>query len=225
MRTPMIRVSDSARRTLQEAAVEGGGDPLRIQISDRFEYDLCFGSRAESDLEVDCGGITILLDPSTAQRADGLSIDVVAGPEGSGFKIENPNEPPRVRQLSAAELKAMIDRGLPFVLVDVRTEEERVVAKIDGSRLLNEEGHDTLLAPKRHAAAAKSFTDDDRKALFGLLEQQAHRSPADAGAYEALRFPSDTDVPGAVDAYARVLNVPTTQGSKKEAPLPRAIPT
>ena len=68
MRTPVIRLSDSARRALQEAAVDAGGDPLRIQISDRFEYDLFFGSRAEDDLDVDCGGITIRLDPSSARR-------------------------------------------------------------------------------------------------------------------------------------------------------------
>jgi hypothetical protein len=46
----------------------------------------------------------------------------------------------------------------------------------------------TLLAAKRHAAAAtaKSFTDDDRKALFGLLEQQAHGSPP-AGCVHRVR--------------------------------------
>ena len=145
MRTPVIRLSDSARRALQEAAVDAGGDPLRIQINDRFEYDLFFGSRAEDDLDVDCGGITILLDPTSVQRADGLSIDFVSGPDGAGFTIENPNEPPRVRQISATELKAMMNRGLSFELVDVRTEDERAIAKIEGSRLLNEEGHDYLL--------------------------------------------------------------------------------
>ena len=71
MRTPVIRLSDLARRALQEAAVDTGGAPLRMRISDRFEYDLFFGSPAEGDLEVDCGGITIVLDPSSAQRADG----------------------------------------------------------------------------------------------------------------------------------------------------------
>ena len=69
MWTPVIRLSDSARRALQEAAVDAGGDPLRIQISDRFEYDLFFGSRAEDDLDVDRGGMTIRLDPSS--RTDG----------------------------------------------------------------------------------------------------------------------------------------------------------
>jgi monothiol glutaredoxin len=96
MRTLVIRLSDSARRVLQEAAVDAGGDPLRIQINDRSDYDLIFGSRAEGDLDVDCGGITILLDPSSARRADGLSIDFVGGPDGAAFTIENPNEPPRV---------------------------------------------------------------------------------------------------------------------------------
>ena len=55
MRTPTIRLSDLARRALEEAAVDTGGDPVRMRISDRFEYDLLFGSRAEGDLEVDCG--------------------------------------------------------------------------------------------------------------------------------------------------------------------------
>ena len=44
----------------------------------------------------------------------------------------------------------MMDRGLPFELVDVRTEEERAIAKIEGSRLLNEEGHDYLLSLDRN---------------------------------------------------------------------------
>jgi monothiol glutaredoxin len=39
----------------------------------------------------------------------------------------------------------MMNRGLSFELVDVRTEDERAIAKIEGSRLLNEKGHDYLL--------------------------------------------------------------------------------
>ena len=66
MRTPIIRLSESARRALQEAAGDAGGDPLRMRISYRFEYDLFFGARAEADLAVNCDGITIVLDPSSA---------------------------------------------------------------------------------------------------------------------------------------------------------------
>ena len=39
----------------------------------------------------------------------------------------------------------MIDSGTPFELVDVRTNEERAFAKIDGSRPLDQSHHDALL--------------------------------------------------------------------------------
>ena len=56
---------------------------------------------------------------------------------------------PQVRQLSAPELKAMLDRGVPLQLVDVRTEQERAVARLEGSRLLDQATHDSLLTMDR----------------------------------------------------------------------------
>jgi len=55
------------------------------------------------------------------------------------------SEAPLVRQLSASGLKALLDGGTPFELVDVRTEWERSIAKINGSHLLDQAHHDTLL--------------------------------------------------------------------------------
>jgi monothiol glutaredoxin len=57
---------------------------------------------------------------------------------------------PDIRQLSAAELKAMIDSGVAFELVDVRTDEERAIAKIDGSRLLDKAYYEHLLTLDRN---------------------------------------------------------------------------
>ncbi|HXG55344.1 MAG TPA: rhodanese-like domain-containing protein [Vicinamibacterales bacterium] len=54
-----------------------------------------------------------------------------------------------IRQLSATEVKAMIDSGVPFELVDVRTIEERAIATIVGARLLDTRCHDDLLAMDR----------------------------------------------------------------------------
>ena len=65
---------------------------------------------------------------------------------------DGPNVPAGIRQLSAADLKVMIDSGVPFELVDVRTEEERAIAKIEGSRLLDKAYHDHLLALDRNTA-------------------------------------------------------------------------
>ena len=60
-----------------------------------------------------------------------------------------PRELPPIRQLSAPDLKALLDNGTALELVDVRTEEERAIAKIAGSRLLDRAYHDALLLRDR----------------------------------------------------------------------------
>ena len=65
-----------------------------------------------------------------------------------GDNITGP-EPSVIRQLSAPDLKALRESGTPFELVDVRTEEERALAAIAGSRLLDQAYHDALLQRDR----------------------------------------------------------------------------
>jgi monothiol glutaredoxin len=48
------------------------------------------------------------------------------------------------------ELKQMIDSGQPFELVDVRSEDERALSRIEGSRLLDQAYHDDLLTRDRN---------------------------------------------------------------------------
>jgi monothiol glutaredoxin len=55
-----------------------------------------------------------------------------------------------VQQLSAPELKQMIDSGEPFEFVDVRSEDERAFSRIEGSRLLDQAYHDDLLTRDRN---------------------------------------------------------------------------
>jgi len=62
--------------------------------------------------------------------------------------------PPGIRQLAPTELEAMLDSGSPPVLVDVRTPEERALARIDGSRLFDREGHDYVLSLERDTPIA-----------------------------------------------------------------------
>ena len=56
---------------------------------------------------------------------------------------------PEVRQLSASDLKTLLESGTAIELVDVRTEDERAIAAIDGSRLLDQAYHDALLLRDR----------------------------------------------------------------------------
>lgn len=55
----------------------------------------------------------------------------------------------QIVQLSATDLKALIDSGATFELVDVRTPWERSIAAIDGSHLLDQSYHDALMAMDR----------------------------------------------------------------------------
>jgi rhodanese-related sulfurtransferase len=81
-------------------------------------------------------------------------ISVAATPPGLRIGPVNDNatanEPPPIRHLSAPELKALIESGTPFELVDVRTAEERAFARIDGSRLLDQTYHEALIRLDRN---------------------------------------------------------------------------
>jgi len=56
---------------------------------------------------------------------------------------------PRIEQISALELKTMLDNRQPFEFVDVRTPEERAFASIEGSKLLDDALYDHLLTLDR----------------------------------------------------------------------------
>ena len=106
--------------------------------------------------------------------------------------IDHPNEP-TVRQLSAPELKAMLDRGTPLVLIDVRTEYERQIGMIDGSRLLDQEGYDYLMALDRTTA---------------VVFQCHHGIRSQAAAEHCLRegFRDLYNLDGGIDAWSRLVD-------------------
>ena len=55
------------------------------------------------------------------------------------FRVENPNEPPRVKGISPRELKALMDTG-EVELFDVRPMDERAVASITHARSIDDDG-------------------------------------------------------------------------------------
>lgn len=137
---PSITITPAALAALREAMEPGSDELLRLEIDARFQPGLSFGPRAQGDVEVQASGMPMLLDRASAKRAGGVSIDFVEGPDGAGFRIDNPNEPPRVKQLTVQELKAMIDKKERFELFDVRTNQERAISQIPGARQLDAEG-------------------------------------------------------------------------------------
>jgi monothiol glutaredoxin len=98
-----------------------------------------------------------------------------------------------IRQLSAPELKALIESGTPFELVDVRTDEERLLAWIGGSRLLDQAYHDALLRMDRNT----------------LIVFQCHHGVRSQQAAEYFRregFRNLSNLQGGIDAWSRLVD-------------------
>jgi monothiol glutaredoxin len=134
-----------------KGADEGNGDVLRLEIGAQFQYDLYFGPRKPGDVEVNVDGVTICFDRASAKKANGMRVSWVETKDGGAFRIDNPNEPARVKPLTPGELKKWIDEGKAFELFDVRTDEERAIAKIDRARPLDVDGEKQLLAASKEA--------------------------------------------------------------------------
>jgi monothiol glutaredoxin len=112
---------------------------LRLAVDARFRPQLGFDKKNAGDAVVASEGFEIVVDAQSAKRANGVVIDAGEG----GFKIENPNEPARVKDIGAKELKAKIDQG-PIELFDARNEGERAMAKIAGAKLLDDDAREHI---------------------------------------------------------------------------------
>ncbi len=123
---------------LEQARTQQGADGgLRISVSPSFKYSLGFGPQKPGEVAVEANGWQVYLENDSTHRANGLTIGVVDTPQGAQLHIENPNEANSVSSLSVQELQALIRAGEEFELIDARSPEERELAVIDGSRLLD----------------------------------------------------------------------------------------
>lgn len=186
VKVPEVRVSAAAKQAI-ESAREGNEGGLRIEISPQFEYALSIDEAKDSDIKLELGGLTLLFDRQSAARADGMSVDYLQGGQG-GFKIENPNEPPRVRQLSVQELKKLLDKG-SLELFDVRTEQERAKAKINGAQHFDQ-------------AAQEKLAKLDRNTPIYFHCHHGGRSQQAAEHYLRQGFKEVYNVAGGIDAWS-----------------------
>jgi monothiol glutaredoxin len=148
---PNVSVSAAAAEALgdalsEAASQEPGSEPhIRVEIDEEYQHALSISAKQARDIEVSVGKITLLFDRASARRAEGLGIDYVQGPEGPAFKLENPNEPPRVKSIDVRTLREKMDADRSLELFDVRSQKEREQAKIDGSKLLDRETQQYVL--------------------------------------------------------------------------------
>jgi monothiol glutaredoxin len=187
---PSITITDSAAAALRGALADAApGESVHIVVDGRWQHGMDLGPKGATDLEVEANGIKVFVKPMMASRLDGLVIDHVDGAGGAGFKLDNPNAPATVKQMTVQELAAKLDSGAPFELFDVRSPQEREICVIANARILDEGAQKHIMGlPK------------DTPLVFHCHRGQ--RSQQAAQFFLKQGFTDVTNVAGGIDAWS-----------------------
>jgi len=90
---PEIVISEPAAELLLAAQQQQGGHEFHLAIDATFESSLGFGPPQPDEVSVEVAGVTLYMDPETAGRARGITIDAVSSDDGPRLTIDNPNAP------------------------------------------------------------------------------------------------------------------------------------
>jgi iron-sulfur cluster assembly protein/iron-sulfur cluster insertion protein len=80
----LIEVEGNPELVLRVAVRPGGCSGLSYEMF--FDTDV-----ASDDVRTERGGVTVVIDPASAQHLAGAALDFKDGLQGAGFSIENPN--------------------------------------------------------------------------------------------------------------------------------------
>ncbi len=114
--------SENARSRIREA-LEGNIEKTALRISarpanpERFSYNMRLigdNERASEDIVLEREGITICLDPISAESLDGASIDFVDQEGETGFKFDNPNKPANLS--GSSDLKGTLEEKVFHIM-------------------------------------------------------------------------------------------------------------
>jgi monothiol glutaredoxin len=135
---PEITVTDKAAAKIAEALQGHEGVALHFQIDANWDSQFNLALPEGNEIAAKSNGIDILMDLATAQRARGATIDWVTTMQGEGLAIDLPQAPPPVKQMTVQELAEKMAKD-EVTLVDIRGEDDRTRAFIEGSEVLTRE--------------------------------------------------------------------------------------
>jgi monothiol glutaredoxin len=186
---PAIRISPDAFAMLHKALQDAGsGYTLKVDIDPRFNAKLQLAPIDDAAIATEIDGIRVQFDLASARRADGLSIDWVDDERGRGLVIDNPNAPPKVRDLSPVEAAGKLAANA-LVLVDVRPPDERA--------------HAVVKAPFRTLDAGTAELEGlARDTPLAFLCHRGGRSAQAAEHFRQLGFTEVYNVVGGIDAWS-----------------------
>ena len=92
---PRIDITEPATAVMREALAAQPEKSLWLSVDSRWSSALALESEDDGAIKVESDGVVLFMDPMSAQRADGLKIDVKESLHGHRFTFENPNAPPQ----------------------------------------------------------------------------------------------------------------------------------
>lgn len=190
---PDITISDAAAEVIRGALESNPGAEVHLSIDARWQHSFTLGQAEGHEVKAQSNGISVLMDVASAQKARGMNLDAEDTLQGKAFKVENPNAPAPVREISVQALKLRMDAGEPLHLVDVRPADERARASIAGS--LNLEGESM--------AQVEALPKD---AFIVFYCHTGQRSRAAAEHFRLQGFQHVNNLTGGVDAWSQEID-------------------
>lgn len=187
---PTVTITPAAAARIREYLDRSPGKELKLSIDARFNASMGLAPREPHDVVAESNGLAVCMDVSTAERANGVTIDVVESATGAAFKIDNPNAPGEIKQLTAADVQRLRDSGTRFEFLDVRTPEEREIAAIAGTRLLDQ-------------ATAAEIERLPKDTMLVLHCHHGGRSQAAAEHFRSRGFTNVHNLVGGIDAWSK----------------------
>jgi len=94
----VITITDNAAVKVGELIEAEGEEGLALRVAVRpggcsgFSYDMFFDADiSDDDIKTTVGGVSVVVDPSSAQMLNGATLDYKDGLQDAGFSINNPN--------------------------------------------------------------------------------------------------------------------------------------
>jgi iron-sulfur cluster assembly protein/iron-sulfur cluster insertion protein len=94
----VFTLTDAAAEKVKSLIEVEGNPELALRVAVRpggcsgLSYEMFFDSDiAADDVRTEHHGVTVVIDPASAQHLAGASLDFKDGLQGAGFAIENPN--------------------------------------------------------------------------------------------------------------------------------------
>jgi iron-sulfur cluster insertion protein len=94
----VFSLTDAASDKVKSLIAAEGNPELVLRVAVRpggcsgLSYEMFFDTDvAADDVKSEQGGVTVVIDPASAQHLGGASLDYNDGLQGAGFSINNPN--------------------------------------------------------------------------------------------------------------------------------------